>query len=410
MTPQEAMQLVEDAFDDDRIDVYSRFPDNIKDDPSVFHKLLDVVQEYRCDALKVAGKQLKTNFEVCMRACLLDLENFTEVDKALKKDVKFVLPIVEAHKASLEFQDVDFVKQVVRDCPDSLSCLPSYQSNCDVALCGVRVNGAALAWCSKSLRSDSRLVRAALSNNGLALEFATNFQDDQAMTVLAVFQNGLALQFASPRLQRDGVVVRIATRQNFQALLFAQDLKHAFVSCDDLVEINPLNLEFCPNRSRKLVEKAVCLNGMALQHTGFFRFDSDIVAKAIAQDQRAQQFTMLNKGAINKQVLNKEVANREVSNKQVGLLLQLIDEGAIFRQVVNPEVPTEHVPIQQVGVLQLLLNKVTSLPTLDVFSGCFKWMHTHRQQQQKHYYNKGMVYFPSMGAPTANQDRASMTR
>ena len=371
MTPQEAMRALEDAFDDDRIDVYARFPESIKDDPSVFHKLLDVAQEYRCDALKVAGKQLKTDFQLCMRACLLDLDNFREVDQALKKNVNFVLPIVEAHKASLEFRDVEFVKQVVRDCPDSLSCLHDYQSNYEVALCGVRVNGVALAWCSKSLRSDARLVYAALSNNGLALEFAPEFQDDQVMAVIAVVQNGLALKFASPRLQRDGVVVRIATRQNFQALLFVQDLKQAYVSCGSLVETNPLFLEFCPIKSRQLVEKAVCLNGMALQHAGFFRFDPAIVAKAILQDKRASQFSMINKGAIYKRVANPEVAYHE-SNKQVGIFQQIID-------------------------------KVTTLPTLDFLSTCFG---RTQQPRQLHLYNHDVLYFQSIN----NQNQESMTR
>ena len=294
MTPQEAMRALEDAFDDDRIDVYAGFPTSLKGDLSVFHKLLDVAREYQADALHVAPSRVRKDFGACMRACLLHVESFRDVDQTLRRQSAFVLPIVEAHKASPEFRDRKFVKQVVKDCPAALRCLPSYHDDYDVALAAVGQDGAALAFCSESLKSNARLVVAALCSNGMALEFAPSFQDDQAMTVLACFQNGLALKFATPRLQRDVVVVRIATRQNFQACLFVKDMKHACHSCDDLVDRNPLYLEFCPVKSRVLVEKAVSKDGMALQHAGFFRFDKRIVLEAVAQNRRALQYSLLN--------------------------------------------------------------------------------------------------------------------
>jgi hypothetical protein len=294
MTPQEAMRALEDAFDDDRIDVYVGFSTSLKDDLRVFHKLLDVAREYQADALHVASSRVRKDFGACMRACLLHVESFRDVDQTLRRQSAFVLPIVEAHKASSEFLDQKYVKQVVKDCPAALRCLSSYHDNYDVALAAVGQDGAALAFCSESLKSNAVLVVAALSSNGLALEFAPSFQDDQAMTVLACFQNGLALKFATLRLQRDVVVVRIATRQNFQACLFVKDMKHSCHSCDDLVDQNPLYLEFCPVKSRILVEKAVTKDGMALQHAGCFRFDKSIVLKAATQNRQALQYSLLN--------------------------------------------------------------------------------------------------------------------
>jgi hypothetical protein len=110
---------------------------------------------------------------------------------------------------------------------------------------------------------------------------------------------------------------------------------------------------------------------MALQHAGFFRYDSDIVAKAIFRDNRASQFSMVNKGAIYKQA-NPEVAYHESNN--------------------------------QVSIFQQIIDKVTTLPTLGFFSTCFGTQQPRQLVVDNHF----KLHYAELGIK--NQDQDSMAR
>jgi len=104
----------------------------------------------------------------------------------------------------------------------------------------VTFDGLALEYVDNLLKADPEVVKAAVTQNGLALQFSrftkrleisliavqqnglalqwvsTKFQENQPVIVkAAVTQNGLALQYASPTLQRDGNIVQAAISQKW---------------------------------------------------------------------------------------------------------------------------------------------------------------------------------------------------
>jgi hypothetical protein len=69
---------------------------------------------------------------------------------------------------------------------------------------------------------NTEAVLAAVTQNGLALEFASRrLRDDAIVVERAVQQNGLSLAFASKRLRTYVFIVSTAVRQNFYALEFS---------------------------------------------------------------------------------------------------------------------------------------------------------------------------------------------
>ena len=103
-------------------------------------------------------------------------------------------------------------------------------------------------------QSDRSTILAAVSQNGMALEFASTYEKqglglawvDQEVVLAAVRQNGMALQFAGPMLQThvmhptsmeavqaDRAVVVAAVQQNSSALQFAPEALQADVAVLD---------------------------------------------------------------------------------------------------------------------------------------------------------------------------------
>ena len=89
-------------------------------------------------------------------------------------------------------------------------------------------------------RQEENLVRAAVSQNGLALQFAPpRFTGDIDMVRMAVLQNGMALQFAAPELRDTFEIVQDAVKNNGLALQFAGPTMSYVVEEQD--EDKPLN-------------------------------------------------------------------------------------------------------------------------------------------------------------------------
>lgn len=63
-------------------------------------------------------------------------------------------------------------------------------------------------------KKDPEVVKAALENNGLAIEYAPDFQDDDQMGFVAVENNGLAWKFLSPRSKKNYDILIKALCQN----------------------------------------------------------------------------------------------------------------------------------------------------------------------------------------------------
>lgn len=77
---------------------------------------------------------------------------------------------------------------------------------------------------------DEEVVRAAVAQNGLALEFASDrLRANDRVVKTALRQNGLALAFLYPRMRCWRMYVEIAVRQNHYALAFSEgcsDVEH----------------------------------------------------------------------------------------------------------------------------------------------------------------------------------------
>jgi hypothetical protein len=71
----------------------------------------------------------------------------------------------------------------------------------DTVLGAVAQKGSSLQWASHSLKNNSGIVKAAVQNDGLALQFVPQFQNNMSIVLAAVSQNGHAVQFASEVLQ-----------------------------------------------------------------------------------------------------------------------------------------------------------------------------------------------------------------
>ena len=73
-------------------------------------------------------------------------------------------------------------------------------------------------------KNDDDVVLAAVTNNGLALQHASErLKRYHDIVLAAVRQNGLALQYASGDMKDNIDIVRIAVRQNGLALQYASD-------------------------------------------------------------------------------------------------------------------------------------------------------------------------------------------
>lgn len=71
----------------------------------------------------------------------------------------------------------------------------------DTVLGEVAQKGSGLQWAGHSHKNNSGIVKAAVQNDGLALQFAPHFQNDMSIVLAAVSQNGYALKFASEVLK-----------------------------------------------------------------------------------------------------------------------------------------------------------------------------------------------------------------
>ena len=73
---------------------------------------------------------------------------------------------------------------------------------------------------------NKEIVLAAVTQNGFALEYAPELQNDKEIVLEAVQQNGLALQYASENLRKDTDFMLAAVKQNVSMLRYvSEDLK-----------------------------------------------------------------------------------------------------------------------------------------------------------------------------------------
>lgn len=153
-----------------------------------------------------------------------------------------------------------------------LQCAPkAAKRDRKVVLAAVSRSGFALEFAAPELRGDREVVLAAVAQEGDALEYASvDLKADRDVVLAAVAQEGCALAWANSALQSDREVVLTACAQDGLALRFASPELH---------------------RSREAVLTAVLQDGVALRYaSNMFKRNREVVLAAVTQDGRALEF------------------------------------------------------------------------------------------------------------------------
>ena len=96
------------------------------------------------------------------------------------------------------------------------------------AMAAVSNDGYALEYASEALKADREVVMAAIENIGYALQYASEeLRSDSQFILAAVEKNGYALKYASDVLKADPEVVLAAVTQNGKALFDADEALRA---------------------------------------------------------------------------------------------------------------------------------------------------------------------------------------
>lgn len=98
-----------------------------------------------------------------------------------------------------------------------------YLFNYETGLKAVMEDGNNLKYLNKNLRNDWRIVRAAVLQNGLALQWAILPIENDDILLAAVTQNGWALQWANDRQRNDNAIVSAAMKATPWALQYASN-------------------------------------------------------------------------------------------------------------------------------------------------------------------------------------------
>ena len=124
---------------------------------------------------------------------------------------------------SLLLNDDAIFKQAVETTPSAVQYVPVERLSDELMTIAVTQKGMLIYRATDAQKqSATRLVHAALRQNGLVLDALPAFQDQQATVLIAVKQNGLALQYASPRLQDTLEVALEAMKQTRAAKFFVR--------------------------------------------------------------------------------------------------------------------------------------------------------------------------------------------
>jgi Domain of unknown function (DUF4116) len=119
----------------------------------------------------------------------------------------------------------EVVEAAIRRSPEVYVRLWRWISSRDMACLAVSLKGSLLGHPETMVRwkDDDDVVLAAVSQNGLALEFASErLKKSDRVLRAALRQNGLALAYAGERARRCDTYVKIAVHQNYYAIVFSR--------------------------------------------------------------------------------------------------------------------------------------------------------------------------------------------
>jgi len=143
-------------------------------------------------------------------------------------------------------------------------------------------------------QSDRAIVLAAVRNNGLALQFASDqLQADPEIVLVALCQNVCAVEYAEPQLWGIRTFVLAAVKQNGLMLLSAaEELRGDWEIALAAVAQNEAAFRMVAwelRTNREFILQAVRLNGMVLRLAPHaWRSDLEIIQEAVRQNPAAQ--------------------------------------------------------------------------------------------------------------------------
>ena len=189
------------------------------------------------------------------------------------KSRQYVLDMIDQDGLLLRYVeslDKELVRRAVRQNAMALQYAKYFYLDPEIGMDAVRQKGRALEFCSHELKRKKDIVMEAVQQDGLALSFAdTSLQANRDVVLAAVNQNGEALRYASPKLKADREVIMTAMRNT------------------------PFAIENIPRyvMTKPLVIELVQMNGNILSFLdAVFQEDRDVVLAAVNQSGNALRY------------------------------------------------------------------------------------------------------------------------
>jgi hypothetical protein len=194
--------------------------------------------------------------------------------------------------------DIEIVRRAIHQNPLALQFAKTFTGNLEIGMEAVRQKGKALEFCSPDLKRRKDIVMEAVHQNGFALEFAdTSLQANKDVVLAAVTQNGQALQFASPRLKADRGVIMTAMRNTPFAI---EKIPRHVMTKPFVIELVQMDgnilsllhaLQYPFNSDKDVVLAAVNQTGEALRDASHdLQADKDVVLAAVNQTGEALSY------------------------------------------------------------------------------------------------------------------------
>uniref|UniRef100_A0A6C0H918 DUF4116 domain-containing protein n=1 Tax=viral metagenome TaxID=1070528 RepID=A0A6C0H918_9ZZZZ len=165
------------------------------------------------------------------------------------------------------------------------------KNNKEIVKKAVTLDGLALEYASEKLKNDEEIVKKAVTQNGLALEYASEkLKNEKKIVTEAVTNNGLALEYVSSELQKDKDIVDIAMNQTWLVLNILKKIRSPYYEYDEIV-IKAINknmkaIDYAPDRFIKLSQNGLLLNNFPKN----LKNNDTIVKIAVKQNGLALQY------------------------------------------------------------------------------------------------------------------------
>lgn len=235
--------------------------------------------------------------------CYLKYRGSIEIDSKFWNDAEIMLEKIKRKKCRPGDKlsgNRDWMLSAVKYCGEILECVGVVDDR-EIVKAAVEQNGLALEYASIGLRCDVEIVKTAVSQNGLSLQYVgDDFKSDVEIVKLAVFQNGRALMYASHELKRNRELVLEAVKNTVEAFEYADKMY------DDDEEIllesvkaNRSIEDYIPERLKLMIGRArddfalklVRCNGLMLEYVNpVLRGNFDIVLSAVRHNAKALQY------------------------------------------------------------------------------------------------------------------------